>query len=556
MSGDRRSDSRVTAAARQLVAQGRIGEAFNAYLAALVRGDEPGVVRAEFGCLLADCGPFKPHPVIDEIFVRALAERWIRPEALAVPAARYLASKWPRALSGAPAPGEPQLIELLRDPLLLALIQSTPAATPALDVLLARFRYSSLRAAVAGKDLETFIPTLAGLALRGWHSGYALVLPLLPRHEDQRKDEAQMLARLGRELERGTLQGGALSAGIAVFGCYAAPSERHLRAGLATGDPVAQLLSERVTRAQERQRDIARALQPATPIRPESVVVAEQYEAHPYPAWVAEPPDPVQLPQPVVRALGPNGLENAGSVLVAGCGTGQHAIAAMHSWPEAEILALDLSRTSLGYAIDQTRDPEFRRISFALGDLLESASLGRRFDVIEAMGVLHHLEDPEAGLRALRDALAPAGLIGIALYSKAARGDLAALRERYGKDARSDEEIRQFRAWALAEAVPPGIVHASDFYSIGGCRDAIFHVREKGYTLPEIEKLLEAAGLRLLAIQTPPGAHRLLESLPAPADLAGWASAEQRHPHLFLSMYELWAQDVRSIGTRGASEGA
>lgn len=538
----RTSHSQATAAARQLVAQGRIGDAFSAYLAALAKGDAPDVVRAEFGCLLADFGPFKPHRVVDEIFERALAERWIRPEVLAIPVVRYLAAKWPRALSGVAAGGEAQVLELLRDPLLLALVQSTPAATPGLDILLARFRYSSLRAAVAGKNLDAFLPTLAGLALRGWHSGYALTLPLISRHEEQRKEEGGLLARLDHELARGSLHGSALSAAIAVLGCYVAPEERQLRGALSAGDPLAQLLAERVTRARERQRDIASSLQPVTAIRPENVAVAEQYEAHPYPAWVAEPPEPVQLPEPVLEILGPSGRNGPHSVLVAGCGTGQHAIAAMHTWPHAEVLALDLSRTSLAYAIDQTRDPLFGRISFALGDLLECASLDRRFDVIEAMGVLHHLEDPVSGIRALRDVLRPGGLIGIALYSTAARSELAALRSRYGRDARSDEDIRHFRAWALAADVPPGIVRSPDFYSVGGCRDAVFHVRERSYSLPQIERLLEESGLFLLAIQTPPGAHQLLQSVPAPGDLAGWAAAEKEHPQLFLSMYELWAQ--------------
>lgn len=544
MSDDGQSSGRATEAARQLVAQGRVGEAFNAYLAALVAGQEPDLVRAEFGALLADCGPFRPHPVIDEIFVRALAERWIRPELLAAPVVRYLASKWPRALSGTAPPGEPQLLAVLRDPLLLALIQSTPAATPGLDVLLARFRFSSLRAAAAGKDLDDFIPTLAGLALRGWHSGYALTLPLIARHEGQREEEPRLLASLGSALERGTFQGGAFSAAIAVYGCYAAPEERHLKAGLAAGDPVTQLLAERVTRAQARQRDIARALQPLTRIPEGSLAVAEQYEAHPYPAWVAEPPEPAQLPEPVLRALGRKGRGEVRSVLVAGCGTGQHAITAMHTWPNAEVLALDISRTSLAYAIDQTRDAGFGRIDFELGDLLEGASLGRRFEIIEAMGVLHHLEDPGAGLAALRDLLEPGGMIGIALYSTAARSDLAELRKHYGRDARSDEEIRHFRAWALAQDAPPAFVHSTDFYSIGGSRDAVFHVRERTYSLPEVATLLDRAGLGLVAIQPPLGAHKLLPAVPSPADLAGWAAAERQHPQLFRSMYELWVRDI------------
>ena len=57
------------------------------------------------------------------------------------------------------------------------------------------------------------------------------------------------------------------------------------------------------------------------------------------------------------------------------------------------MLAVDLSLASLGYA---------RRKSNALGlnnltrqaDILELGRTGREFDVIESLGVLHHMADP------------------------------------------------------------------------------------------------------------------------------------------------------------------
>jgi SAM-dependent methyltransferase len=316
-----------------------------------------------------------------------------------------------------------------------------------------------------------------------------------------------------------------------------------LEKALATGDPAVEFIHQNVTAPRLRQRKIAGALTPVTTIDASSGEVAGQYEAHPYPAWIGEPADSVQLPPPVRSALGPGGREAIHSVLVAGCGTGEHAAVAARAWPRADILAIDISRTSLAYAMDRLQGETRERIHFELADLLKVEQLGRRFQVIETMGVLHHLADPEAGLRALTQVLEPGGIIGIGLYSAAARTKLAAVGKRFDdQDMKSDEAVRRFRAWALAELKAPELLHSPDFYSIGGCRDAFFHVREHCYSLEQIGEMLDRSGLRLLAVQTPPMAEERLGTVPEPADLAGWSAAERAHNDLFLGMYEVWAQ--------------
>lgn len=500
-------------------------------------------LQGDFGWLLASIEGVKPAPVVDQALVRALDECWIRPDSLVLPVARYLAAKWPRALSGQPAPNEPQLFEVVRDPVLLAMLRSTPTATPGLDILLARVRLGALKAVMAHQDIDAFIPTLVALAVRGWHSGYALTLPLEPRHEQDRIQEPTLVPELGRQLEQGDREGRDLVAALAVYSAYAPPEAKHLQAALATGDPAVRFIEENVAAPRLRQREIAQSLVPLTRIGESNADVAEQYEAHPYPAWAGEPMDSVDLPQPIIDALPPGGPQAVESVLVAGCGTGQHAMVAARAWPNADILAIDISRTSLAYAIDQTRPEIAGRIRFELADLLEIGQLGRRFQVIESMGVLHHLADPEAGLHALTAVLEPGGIIGIGLYSKAARIPLAEVRDRYGPaDMESDEAVRNFRAWALAELRGSKLLYSPDFYSIGGCRDAFFHVREHCYSLEQIGEMLDRAGLRLLAVQTPRSARQRLSTLPEPADLAGWSAAEREHGDLFLGMYAVWAQ--------------
>lgn len=511
---------------------------FDALHEVLTAGRNSEASRKEFGDLLIAALPLRPRAEVDHCIARALTEGWARPEMLAIPAIRQLAAKWPRALASLVAAGEPQMFGLLRDPLLLALLRSTPAATPNIDILLARLRQSALKLSAAGMEAAALGPTVAALAIRGALSGYALTLPASDRHRDDSAREEELVLDLGERLARGGLAGSVLSTAIATYCAYRMPEPKHLRHGLVVGDPVAALVEREVLRPHERRREISRALPAHTAIAEENAVLVAQYEAQPYPAWTLEPGHPIDLPAAVYAVL-PQGRAGVRSVLVAGCGTGQHAIAAAHSWPNAEVLAIDLSRTSLAFAIDKRPAVLAGRVRFALADLL-ALDDAAQFDVIEAMGVLHHLADPPAGLAALRQRLAPGGLIGFAVYSARAREWIDPLKREYGTEARSDAEIRRFRAWALARGAPPELLFSPDFYSVGGCRDAIFHDREHRYDLKQIAAMIEAAGLRLIALQPPPDSHGISGPLPPLDDLAGWAELEERHPRLFLSMYELW----------------
>jgi 2-polyprenyl-3-methyl-5-hydroxy-6-metoxy-1,4-benzoquinol methylase len=54
-----------------------------------------------------------------------------------------------------------------------------------------------------------------------------------------------------------------------------------------------------------------------------------------------------------------------------------------------------------GYARLMTRVLAVQNLEYAQADILKLGTVDRRFDGIEAVGVLHHLADPEAGWRAL-----------------------------------------------------------------------------------------------------------------------------------------------------------
>jgi len=84
---------------------------------------------------------------------------------------------------------------------------------------------------------------------------------------------------------------------------------------------------------------------------------------------------------------------------------------------------------SLGYAKRQSLALDVDNIEFAQADILELASLGRSFDVIEAVGSLQTLADPRAGWKVLSSLLRPGGFIFFGLYSESARRNIVAARD-------------------------------------------------------------------------------------------------------------------------------
>lgn len=271
--------------------------------------------------------------------------------------------------------------------------------------------------------------------------------------------------------------------------------------------------------------------------------VQSQYEESPYPRWsVALPVQATTLADDMRERFGLAAFPG-GDILVAGCGTGEHSIETARRFPQSKVLAIDISRASLAYARRKTRKLGIGNVEYAQADILRLGSLGRQFDLIESVGVLHHLFDPEAGWRVLLSLLRPGGVMRIGLYSELGRRPLAtgrALIAERGYRPTADG----LRAWRQELIQRGQVIGSSDFFSISGCRDLCFHVMEHRFTLPRIKQFLNGNGLTVLGLETSAETQQqFLQEHPVPGaqtDLDRWDAFERAHPRTFVGMYYLW----------------
>jgi 2-polyprenyl-3-methyl-5-hydroxy-6-metoxy-1,4-benzoquinol methylase/Flp pilus assembly protein TadD len=308
----------------------------------------------------------------------------------------------------------------------------------------------------------------------------------------------------------------------------------------------------------ERERELGEQLECLTSIDNEvSVAVRSQYEENPYPRWHSiSVGDSLPYTELIQKDIAPHKCElkptsPSPEILIAGCGTGKQPILTAIAVQNSNVLAVDLSRTSLSYAKRKAEEFNVRNIRFAQADILKLGELDRSFDVIECSGVLHHMADPEAGLRVLLERLKPGGMMNIALYSEIAREQMGAWGELVSENNfdSSLQGMRDFRAWINANDTPEArALHStSDFYTASMLRDLMFHVQEHRYTLPKIEALLdrnnlEFLGFRFIDPNTKPDYVKRFPKDPDGTDLKKWHNLELHKPNLFLGMYQFWCR--------------
>ena len=314
-------------------------------------------------------------------------------------------------------------------------------------------------------------------------------------------------------------------------------------------------------------------------------VVSAFYDRFPYPG------DPLQDGPPPgynwrwcvnsawAMALGslppaPAGEPRPWRILDAGCGTGVSTDYLCHLNPGAAVLAVDISGGTLEVARERTRRSgaaaQVRELRIEQRSLLDLEGEGP-FDYINSVGVLHHLREPQAGLRALADRLAPGGVLHLFLYADGGRWEIHRIQKalslmgvgtgaeglRLGRQLFCElPETNRLRRhhqqrWALDTAAD---VNFADMY---------LHPQETSYDITRLMAFLASAGLRFAGFSNP-GAWdlarllggELLERARALPQLEQWLLVEALDPDIshfefFLTSGELkrpcWDNDARLL---------
>jgi SAM-dependent methyltransferase len=188
------------------------------------------------------------------------------------------------------------------------------------------------------------------------------------------------------------------------------------------------------------------------------------------------------------------------SILVAGCGTSQAAKYAL-AWPRAKIVGIDVSTTSIERTEKLKRKYQLKNLEVHELPVERAVELGRRFEHVVCTGVLHHLPDPDLGLRALREVLEPKGAMQLMVYAPYGRAGIYMLQDycrRLGIGT-SPEEIKDL-ANSLAALPPdhplvPLLRNSPDFREEAALADALLHPKDRAYSVPQLLDYLAAGGL-------------------------------------------------------------
>ena len=248
--------------------------------------------------------------------------------------------------------------------------------------------------------------------------------------------------------------------------------------------------------------------------------VRDQYEDLPYP-----PRDPkhekerlVQTDLDILETInhvgfgGTQTFRDGFKCLVAGGGTGDstiHLAQQLKGFEGATVTQVDLSSASLEIAKQRAEVRGLTNIEFIHGSLLDVAKLNLgKFDYINCCGVLHHLENPDDGLKALSSVLKDDGLIGIMVYAKYGRLSIYPLQRLFrlvNTNAENKNEKLK-NAKAILEKLPdnhfansPQPLWKREYDSLGdeGLFDAVLHPQDVAYSVTDAYNWVERCELNI-----------------------------------------------------------
>lgn len=234
--------------------------------------------------------------------------------------------------------------------------------------------------------------------------------------------------------------------------------------------------------------------------------VRNQYEMLPYPA--RNPQDENQRlartwleDLPMINHYCFAGKQSFGSgfrALVAGGGTGDATIflAEQLRDTDAQVVQLDMSEASMAIARERARIRGLDNISWISDSLLNLPALDLApFDYINCSGVLHHLANPDAGMRALRSVLKADGAMGLMVYATTGRTGVyqmqALMRLVNGAEPQAQRRIANTRDLLASLPASNWFRRGEDLVSDhkagdAGIYDLLLHAQDRSYSVGEL----------------------------------------------------------------------
>jgi 2-polyprenyl-3-methyl-5-hydroxy-6-metoxy-1,4-benzoquinol methylase len=552
--------------ARLMFAKGDALQALELTVRLLASDDSDNAKSLFVDCAQAGWLP-KPIAGLTQTLVRAIKERWLRPNEVMGLACRALeldpvvgqcierAGATPHgSVPDAELFSQEEIAALASNQLLILVLESTPVTNRGIERFITCARATLLDQLERPEPIrDDLLAVYASLAIQCFITEYVFSVT----------ERELAAAQAARERVVAALASGAevapilLIAVAAYFPLAALPgSEKMLTRNWPAA--ITRLLEQQV-RGPLQERELESSIPRLTPIEDRiSRLVQKQYDENPYPRWI-KTVETGRLPKRIdeyLRAmfplapfsrLGKNNLD----ILIAGAGTGRQAIEVARQFSHSRVLAVDLSRTALAYAKRKSDELGVNNIEYGQANILELDALKRQFDVIYAAGVLHHLADPFAGWRRLLATLAPRGVMNIGLYSERAREDIVAAQRFLATKGYkpTPDDIRRCRnefERLPTESPLRRIMLLADFYSLSELRDLLFHVQEHSTNLAEISRFLLDNNLQFLGFkQATHVLQRYRQLFPQDGpmtDLALWDRFEAQNPRTFVAMYQFWVQ--------------
>ncbi|MGB7441767.1 MAG: class I SAM-dependent methyltransferase [Coleofasciculaceae cyanobacterium] len=201
-------------------------------------------------------------------------------------------------------------------------------------------------------------------------------------------------------------------------------------------------------------------------------------------------------------------------ILDAGCGTGVGTEYLVHLNPQASVVGIDLSDGALAVARERCRRSGANRVEFHHLSLYDVAQLNGEFDLINCVGVLHHLPDPIRGIQALAGKLAAGGLMHIFVYSELGRREVLLMQQAIAllqgsKKGDYQDGVKVGRQ--IFSSLPEKnrlVKEDKRRWSLENHRDANFadmyvHPQEVDYNIETLFRLIEASGLEFIGFSNP-----------------------------------------------------